>query len=156
VETGLLSLTQMYTPAHTCVTVRANARRPYNGHTLTYNTHTLDVQVWQQQKESRVMVKKRHSIPAAELPRLAPLTRRDGLQTDRRHHQPHNSLGALFNAKVVFDRVIGRVIGHNFHPAQVSVKRTLRRQRSRARARTHTHTSVGRKVNVHTRTHTHT
>jgi hypothetical protein len=63
------------------------------------------VQVWQQQKKSLVMVKNRQSFPAAELARLAPLTRRDGLQTDRRHYQSHNSLGAIFNAKVVFDRV---------------------------------------------------
>jgi hypothetical protein len=51
------------------------------------------------------MVKNRQSFPAAELARLAPLTRRDGLQTDRRHYQSHNSLGAIFNAKVVVDRV---------------------------------------------------
>ena len=42
---------------------------------------------------------------AAQLARLAPLSRRDGLQTDRGHHRSHNSLGAIFNAKVVLDRV---------------------------------------------------
>jgi hypothetical protein len=31
VERYLLSLTQVYAPADTCSTVRANARRPYNG-----------------------------------------------------------------------------------------------------------------------------